>query len=327
MSGQCAAWRTVIVVVVVRSFSSTALGQVKIHPKSLDGCSDVALETLSLLYATCERLLSWPCERVQSRLIRLGKPSGGHRLIALLNTLVRIWGRLRRPVSQAWEAQHRHPSFWGCGPARSSSDAAFAHNVDAEMARAVGDFSVSVLLDMYKCYECIIVARLLEEARALQYPLRMVWMVLCSYRCPRVVQAFGSLSAAVSTNQGILAGCSHANTMMHLLLHRVVAKCCTLFPTISPRILMDDASFQWIGSDLKSSGPLLGAVQWFSRKASRLGLLLQVAKSGFVASSVRAAAKIGSTAKIIRLKSHKHMRNLGHEAPPPGAPSASAGAQ
>ncbi|CAK0894812.1 unnamed protein product [Prorocentrum cordatum] len=55
---------------VLRGFKSTALGLVKLHPRSLDVCSDVALETLSLLYATCERLLCWPCGRVQCRLIR-----------------------------------------------------------------------------------------------------------------------------------------------------------------------------------------------------------------------------------------------------------------
>eukprot|EP00959_Pyramimonas_sp_CCMP1952_P305744 6398069-Pyramimonas_sp.AAC.1 len=72
---------------------------------------------------------------------------------------------------------------------------------------------------------------------------------------------------------------------------------------------MDDASFQWVGSALQLSGPSMAAVQWFFRKAFSLGLILQVAKSGFVAPTVRAAAKIGSTVEDMRLKSHGHMRN------------------
>eukprot|EP00959_Pyramimonas_sp_CCMP1952_P286382 5988246-Pyramimonas_sp.AAC.1 len=80
-------------------------------------------------------------------------------------------------------------------------------------------------------------------------------MVLCSHRCPRVVQAFGSLRKSAVTNQGLMAGRGHANTMMHLLLHRVVARCCEWFYPVIPRSLMDDASFQWIGRDLKQSGP------------------------------------------------------------------------
>eukprot|EP00959_Pyramimonas_sp_CCMP1952_P016614 352365-Pyramimonas_sp.AAC.1 len=116
------------------------------HPRSPGACSDAALETLALLHATCERLLCWPHDRALSRLVRLGKASGGNRFIALLITLVRIWDRLRRPISQDWEARDRPPACGGNGPARSSSDAASAHNVDAEVAGAVGEFSASVLL-------------------------------------------------------------------------------------------------------------------------------------------------------------------------------------
>ena len=88
----------------------TALGQIKMHPKSLDAVSDYAMETLALLYVTCERRLCLP-DRVQSRLVRLGKPSGGGRLIALLSILTRVRGRIRRPISRAWEAGHRDPAF------------------------------------------------------------------------------------------------------------------------------------------------------------------------------------------------------------------------
>eukprot|EP00959_Pyramimonas_sp_CCMP1952_P234904 4908298-Pyramimonas_sp.AAC.1 len=78
----------------------------------------------------------------------------------------------------------------------------------------------------------------------------MMWVLLSLHRCPRLVQAFGSVSRCVVTHQGILAGCSHANAMMHLLLHRVICKMRRLYLTVQPRILMDDASFQWVGRRL-----------------------------------------------------------------------------
>ena len=53
----------------LRAFGRTALGQVKIHPRALDAVSDVALETLAMLFVTCERLLCWP-DRVHSRLVQ-----------------------------------------------------------------------------------------------------------------------------------------------------------------------------------------------------------------------------------------------------------------
>eukprot|EP00959_Pyramimonas_sp_CCMP1952_P465880 9489060-Pyramimonas_sp.AAC.1 len=76
---------------------------------------------------------------------------------------------------------------------------------------------------------------------------------------------------------------------------------------------MGDASFQWIGDSPKDSGPLPGAVAWFCRKVFRLGLVLQVSKSGFVASTARAAAKLVPLARVMKLRGRKHMRNLGHE--------------
>ena len=79
------------------------------------------------------------------------------------------------------------PAFRGYGAARSSSDAAFEPNLEAEVATAVGEHTVSVFMDMFKCCDYILVSVLLVEARALQYPLCMMWMLLCLYRCPRVV--------------------------------------------------------------------------------------------------------------------------------------------
>eukprot|EP00959_Pyramimonas_sp_CCMP1952_P127338 2663285-Pyramimonas_sp.AAC.1 len=62
---------------------------------------------------------------------------------------------------------------------------------------------------------------------------------------------------------------------MQLLLHRVIARLCALYSNIRPRVLMGDASFQWIGGSPRDSGPLLGAVAWFCQKVFRLGLVLQ----------------------------------------------------
>eukprot|EP00959_Pyramimonas_sp_CCMP1952_P281329 5881007-Pyramimonas_sp.AAC.1 len=64
------------------------------------------------------------------------KPTGGTRLIALLNTLLRVWGRVRRPLRAVWERSQAHPSFWGTGAGRSSSDCACHLTLNAEVAHA-----------------------------------------------------------------------------------------------------------------------------------------------------------------------------------------------
>ena len=63
---------------VIRSFPArTALGQLRLHPRSLDVVSDDGLLTMGLLFVTCERLLCWPADRVHTRLVRLGNLTGG----------------------------------------------------------------------------------------------------------------------------------------------------------------------------------------------------------------------------------------------------------
>ena len=68
----------------------TAVGCCKLHPRSLQYLSDNASEAVAAMLACCEKCLSWPPQRLVSRLFRLGKPDGGHRLIALLDSLVRV---------------------------------------------------------------------------------------------------------------------------------------------------------------------------------------------------------------------------------------------
>ena len=59
--------------------------------------SDECLTALGEFIGCIERLRLWP--RLLHVLARLQKPSGGHRLIALLHDLVKLWGVIRRPLA------------------------------------------------------------------------------------------------------------------------------------------------------------------------------------------------------------------------------------
>ena len=129
----------------------TATGPGAIHPRALDHLSDPCLQAMASVFMQCERLRSWPLERLESLMARLPKPEGWSRLIALLNTMVRVWGRVRRPLSACWEIDHRCELIYGTGPGKSASDSAFSHNLDAEMAHVLGEHSVTMLIDLWKC--------------------------------------------------------------------------------------------------------------------------------------------------------------------------------
>ena len=46
-----------------------------------------------------------------SKYCRVPKPTGGHRLIALLHDLAKLWGVIRRPLAAEWERLHELPEF------------------------------------------------------------------------------------------------------------------------------------------------------------------------------------------------------------------------
>eukprot|EP00959_Pyramimonas_sp_CCMP1952_P246279 5147534-Pyramimonas_sp.AAC.1 len=56
----------------------------------------------------------------------------------------------------------------------------------------------------------------------MQSPMRLLWMLLDSYSQPRVIRAFGRWSQSFRALQGILAGCTHATTLLSFLTYRAV---------------------------------------------------------------------------------------------------------
>eukprot|EP00959_Pyramimonas_sp_CCMP1952_P203212 4249704-Pyramimonas_sp.AAC.1 len=68
---------------------------------------------------------------------------------------------------------------------------------------------------------------------------------------PRAVKAFGSVSVLQEVGQGILPGCTHATTLLTVLMIRTLIRVKEICPTIHPRALVDDGTLQWVGQDLQ----------------------------------------------------------------------------
>eukprot|EP00959_Pyramimonas_sp_CCMP1952_P032316 678178-Pyramimonas_sp.AAC.1 len=194
----------------------------------------------------------------------LPKPGGGTRLIALMNTLLRIWGRSRRPISVQWELNRRRPSFWGGGAGRTSSDCSFQLNLVAEAAHARTQHVIAVCLDLFRCYETILWSMVMTEARELGFPIRLMWTVLQTYMVPRTILADSNVSTLLESFQGILAGCTHATTVFMLVLYRVVDRQYKLYPQVCARVLLDDITMQRHGPDPRGASVLNTCVRKFA---------------------------------------------------------------
>ena len=148
-------------------------------------------------------------------LVRVPKPTGGHRLIALLHDHAKLWGVMRRPPAAEWGCLHGQPEFWG-GAGKSSTRAVFQSRLDCEVARELGGSSISILLDQEKCYEMVPFSCLWQDALSSDFSPALRWMVVQSYGQPRVIKGLGSYSYQVQTKHGILAGCPLTTTLFRV---------------------------------------------------------------------------------------------------------------
>eukprot|EP00959_Pyramimonas_sp_CCMP1952_P405105 8490512-Pyramimonas_sp.AAC.1 len=70
---------------------------------------------------------------------------------------------------------------------------------------------------------------------------------------------------------------------------------------------------QWIGDDPREARILHTCVRKFALDASTLGLVLQNGKSGYAATTIRASRGFAYGVRCMKLRSKKHIRNLGHD--------------
>eukprot|EP00959_Pyramimonas_sp_CCMP1952_P335613 7027507-Pyramimonas_sp.AAC.1 len=100
-------------------------------------------------------------------------------------------------------------------------------------------------MGMWKCVDTVKVSSLFGEAREVGFPLRLLWQLVTSYKMPRAVKAFGSISYMREVEQGILPGCTHATTLLTVLVIRTLISAHEICPTVHPRALVDDCTLQW----------------------------------------------------------------------------------
>jgi hypothetical protein len=111
------------------------------------------------------------------------KPDGGLRPILLYASPYRIWTRARLPVVAAWEARPEvdQPFWWG-GRGKACARCAWEMAAMKEFSLSSGVASIMVAGDLSKFYEHIGHEKLIDEAVATGYPLRMLKMNIEAYR-------------------------------------------------------------------------------------------------------------------------------------------------
>ncbi|CAK0847000.1 unnamed protein product, partial [Prorocentrum cordatum] len=209
-----------------------------------------------------------------------------------MRALVRL---SKASFSKAWLSVHPSADIWGMGGDKSSPDSAFNLNIETEISAALGEYTLTVLI----------------EARELGMPLRIVWMLLELYRQPRRLCAFGSISHDVVAWQGALAGCTHACAMVSLLLHRLLQRIRGL--GVVPKALIDDVALRMADFGAPALDKLWAAVTRFREGARELGISIQREMSGYVTPSSAVAQRCRRHGGARGLKGRHWVGNLGKD--------------
>ena len=121
------------------------------------------------------------------------------------------------------------------------------------------------MLDLVKAFERIPHWLLLQEAKALGYPVWMLKLSVATYRLKRVLRIGTVVSNIVVALRGITAGSGFATTEMKLVMLRLVLRTGLAHPTVTPTLFVGDLSAETIGPAehiVEQLGKLHGKERW-----------------------------------------------------------------
>ena len=198
-----------------------------------------------------ERNLAWPWQLMGQLVVLLGKPTGGERLIALLQFTLRLWLRCRRPLTRQWaKSQMAH---WDHALANSSAlRSATLQKLRVELADLEGIPWGLILWDLTKFYDTVALGALIQHTRKRKYPAKVTCLVIATYLSPGVIRQNECYSEWVYPVDGILPGCGEACNMARNALYGIVEKVTTVSPMCTIGQFVDDVK-QFAAGESKAS--------------------------------------------------------------------------
>ncbi len=196
---------------------ATGVGVDGISPKQCAWLSDELLSSLACYFIKLESVGVWP-QQVQQALIHLiPKASGGRRPIGVLPTLVRVWERARRSQVIAWRRSCNREYNW-MSPGRGAERSVWAQSIHEEAARARGDMTASVLIDLVKAFEMIVLSHVWNKGLVHRFPVQILRLSLETCSFARRLTYRGAVSKVSNTLTAIIAGGGMATDLLFVAL-------------------------------------------------------------------------------------------------------------
>ena len=161
-----------------RSFKTrTAAGVDALLPSHFAWLSDPLLDRVGELLSVFEEAGCWPRQVALSLIHLIPKASGGRRPIGVLASLVHLWERARRPITDRWRRTCTRSYDWmskGKGAERS----VWAQALYEEVAAAEPRTTASIYLHLVKAFEQVVLGQVWRCGLQHSMPRRVLTLAL-----------------------------------------------------------------------------------------------------------------------------------------------------
>ena len=141
------------------------------------------------------------------------------------------------------------PIFWG-DVGRGSEKAVWWESLANVSCVLQGRQAVTVLLDLFKCFERVLHVIAFKNALRLQFPPLLLRWVFLSYRHPRQWQ--GAVSETAVTARGIVAGCGAAMAMLRAVLIPALDEFSVHCASLGLKVYADDIACRYEAPELET---------------------------------------------------------------------------
>ena len=115
------------------------------------------------------------------------KPKGGRRPISWYTTMYRLWGKVRKPDQREWVRRHMNARCYNAGQHKKTTDSVWRAEVRAEGATHRSHHYAMLFSGLQQAYNTIDHQRLVEEAKACNYNMKIMRVQIKAYRWKRLL--------------------------------------------------------------------------------------------------------------------------------------------
>ncbi len=227
---------------------STAMTFDGFHPRQLAHLCDAALAVLALILQAVEVGGAWPRQLALVVTPLLPKPKGGFRPIGLMPAAYRVWAKARRRWADEWEQRNARP-YLSAARGNGSLDTMWRLAARQEEGAAEGAQAAVAAEDIQSFFEVVDRARLVEEARALDFPMPLIKAALAAYGSARMLTMQGRVAREVYPTSGVVAGCPLATALVKVFYLRALDQFVAATPEeVHLDAYVDDLTLSTIGT-------------------------------------------------------------------------------